>query len=106
MLPLEQGQKDLLLGLKVVVNGGAGEGGFGPDVPDGDVPESHGLIEGGTGVDDLFLSGVGQFFRSLGHGRLTAPERTWPRPPRRCLPACPASSSPWGSAPPDSSRPC
>ena len=67
VFPPEQGQEDLLLAVIIVVNGGAGKRGFLPDIPDGDISKALGLVEGSAGVDDLFFSGVGQFFGAFGH---------------------------------------
>ena len=68
VLLLEQGQEDLLLGVEVGVDGGAGKGGLLPDLLQGDLPEAHGLVQAGAGLDDLLLAGVGPFRGSFGHG--------------------------------------
>ena len=65
---LEQGQKNFFFGLKIVVDGRAGEGRGLADVFQGDVLEAHGLIEGSAGGDDLLFAGVGPGLGGFGHG--------------------------------------
>ncbi len=60
ILPLEQGQKDIFLSLKVVIDRGPGEAGGGPALL-----EAHGLVEFLAGVDDFVFPRAGQFRRAL-----------------------------------------
>ena len=68
ILPLQQGQENLLFCVEIIVDQGAGERGLRPDVLERHILEIHGLIQLGAGADDLVLSGLGQLLRSLRHG--------------------------------------
>ncbi len=76
VLLLEQSQEDLLLRLKVVVDGGPGKGGECRDLLDGDLLETHCLIQLGAGIDDLLSPGLGQCLGTFRHILTPFAERT------------------------------
>ena len=69
VLPLVEGKEDLLLGLEVIIDGGAGKGGRFADLLEGDLLEAHGLIQPLAGVEDLLAPGGDQLRGALDHGR-------------------------------------
>ena len=62
VLPLEQSQKDLLFCLEIVIDRRSGERGLLPDLLQCDLLEAPGLIEYGTGIDNLRFPRVRQLF--------------------------------------------
>ena len=62
VLPLKEGQENLFLRLKIVINRSACKRGPGPDIAERNILKPHSLIQQGTGINDFFFSCIRQLF--------------------------------------------